>query len=249
MGSSLNKPKLFIDGKRISGRSRMDLRNLKITAGVLTRANGSALIEWGKNRVVVGVYGPREVFPKHMASPVKAIINARYVMAPFSSSEEHGRSGPNRRSMEISKVARHVFENNVLVNQFPKTAIDIDMEVLQSDGGTRVAAITAASVALVDAGIPVKDLVQGVSIGMIDGEQVVDLDKVEDNYGESDMPAIVSLRTGEILLYQMDGKLLREQVSTALDMIMEASKAVREKQVEALRNKYEMNAEEASQVV
>ncbi|MGB9577255.1 MAG: exosome complex exonuclease Rrp41 [Candidatus Micrarchaeia archaeon] len=238
MGSALNKPKLFIDGKRLSGRGKMDLRNLKITAGVLRQANGSALIEWGNNRILVGVYGPREVFPKHLTDPYKAIINARYVMAPFSSLEEHGRSGPNRRSIEISKVAKHVFENNVLVERFPKTAIDIDMEVLQSDGGTRVAAITAASVALVDAGIPVKDLVQGVSVGKIDGEQVVDLDKLEDNYGESDMPAIVSLRTGEVLLYQMDGKLTREEVSNALDMIFEAAKAVREKQVAALVEKY-----------
>jgi len=217
----------------------MDLRNLKITAGVLKKANGSAMIEWGNNRVLAAVYGPREVFPKHTTDPRKALIHARYVMAPFSSAEEHGRSGPNRRSIEISKVAKHVFENNVLVHQFPKTMINIDMEVLQSDGGTRVAAITAASVALVDAGIPVRDLVQGVSIGKVDGMQVADLDKNEDNYGESDMPAIVSLRTGEILLYQMDGKLTRPEVDNALSMIFEGAKKVREKQVEALRAKYE----------
>jgi len=225
----------------------MDLRNLKITAGVLKKANGSAMIEWGNNRILASVYGPREVFPKHMTDPRKALINARYVMAPFSSSEEHGRSGPNRRSIEISKVAKHVFENNVLVHQFPKTMININMEVLQSDGGTRVAAITAASVALVDAGIPVRDLVQGVSIGKIEGMQVADLDKTEDNYGDSDMPAIVSLRTGEILLYQMDGKLTKAEVDNALSMIFEGAKKVREKQVEALRAKYETSLGEAPQ--
>ena len=247
MGSSANKPRLVVDGKRLSGRGPLDLRNLKITAGVLKKANGSAMIEWGNNRILAAVYGPREVFPKHMTDPRKALINARYVMAPFSSSEEHGRSGPNRRSIEISKVARHVFENNVLVHQFPKTMININMEVLQSDGGTRVAAITAASVALVDAGIPVRDLVQGVSIGKIEGMQVADLDKTEDNYGDSDMPAIVSLRTGEILLYQMDGKLKRAEVDSALSMIFEGAKKVREKQVEALRAKYETSLGEAPQ--
>ncbi|HII39402.1 TPA: exosome complex exonuclease Rrp41 [Candidatus Micrarchaeota archaeon] len=245
MGSSANKPQLIVDGKRVSGRGFSDLRNLKITAGVLKKANGSAMIEWGKNRILAAVYGPREVFPKHMTDPRKALINARYVMAPFSSMEEHGRSGPNRRSIEISKVAKHVFENNVLVHMFPKTMININMDVLQSDGGTRVAAVTAASVALVDAGIPVRDLVQGVSIGKIEGTQVSDLDKDEDNYGESDMPAIVSLRTGEVLLYQMDGKLTRVEVDTALSMIFEGAKIVREKQVEALRAKYESNLSEA----
>lgn len=239
MGSAANKPQLIIDGKRASGRGPTDLRPLKITAGVLKKADGSAMIEWGNNRILAAVYGPREVFPKHLTDPHKALINARYSMAPFSSLEEHGRSGPNRRSIEISKVAKHVFENNVLVHQFPKTMIDIDMEVLQSDGGTRVAAITAASVALVDAGIPVKDLVQGVSVGKVDGVQVADLDKNEDNYGESDMPAIVSLRTREVLLYQMDGKLTRQEVDNALTMIFEAAQKVRDKQVEALRAKYE----------
>ncbi|MEW5955503.1 MAG: exosome complex exonuclease Rrp41 [Candidatus Micrarchaeota archaeon] len=239
MGSAANKPQLMVGGKRVSGRGPTDLRPLKIAAGVLKKADGSAMIEWGNNRILAAVYGPREVFPKHMTDPHKALINARYVMAPFSSLEEHGRSGPNRRSIEISKVVKHVFENNVLVHQFPKTMINIDMEVLQSDGGTRVAAITAASVALVDAGIPVRDLVQGVSVGKVDGIQVADLDKNEDNYGESDMPAIVSLRTREMLLYQMDGKLTRQEVDNALSMIFEVAQKVRDKQVEALRAKYE----------
>ncbi|HEV8290229.1 MAG TPA: hypothetical protein VGQ00_04745 [Candidatus Norongarragalinales archaeon] len=236
------KPQLIRqDGKRNDGRGPQDLRPLKITAGILGKASGSALVEWGRNKVLCGVYGPREVFPKHMTDPYKAIIQCKYMMAPFSSQEEHGRAGPNRRAMEINKVAKHVFENVVLTNEFPKTMINITMEVLQSDGGTRVAAITGASVALADAGIPMKDLVQGVSVGLIEGHQVVDLDKIEDNFGDCDTPAVVSLRTNEVLLYQMDATqmLTHDLVKNGLEMTFEAAKKIRAIQEKALADRFD----------
>ncbi len=234
-----DKPQLIMkDGTRTSGRTLTDIRDLKITCGVLKQANGSALIEWGNNRIIAAVYGPKEVFPKHMTDPYKAVVNARYVMTPFCSLEEHGRAGPNRRSIEISKVAKHVFENTILTNQFPKTQIDIHMEVLQSDGGTRIAAITAASVALVDAGIPVKDLVCGVAVGKIDGKLAVDIDKIEDNYGESDAAIVISPRTGDVLLMQLEGILTPDEVRQSVKLAQEASLKVREKQAAALAEKY-----------
>ncbi|MFH1257739.1 MAG: exosome complex exonuclease Rrp41 [Candidatus Micrarchaeota archaeon] len=234
----MEKPILIKNGVRLDGRGLTDLRPMKITAGVLRKADGSALMEWGRNKVLAAVYGPREVFPKHLTNLNKALINCKYSMAPFSSLEEHGRSGPNRRAIEIGKVAKHVFENAVLVNQFPKTQIDISIEILQSDGGTRIAGITAAAVALADAGIPMKDLVQGVSIGKVDGEIVVDVDKPEDNYGDSDIPIIVSLRSKEILLFQLDGMLQKEEVSRAIDLAFEAAEKVKALQVQALKEKY-----------
>ncbi len=244
-----NKPKLIQNGKRLDGRNFTDLRPLKITAGVLKQADGSAMIEWGKNRIIAAVYGPREVIPKFLTDQRKAIITARYTMAPFSSLEEHGRSGPNRRSIEISKVAKHVFENVVVVNKFPKTAIEIYMDVVQSDGGTRIAAITAASVALADAGIPLKDIVSGVAVGKVDGQLVVDLDKLEDNYGESDAAVIVSPRTGEILLFQMEGMLAPEEVKKTARLASEAALKIRELQVEALKEKYAQVASELGEQI
>lgn len=238
MADKKNKPVLIKNGVRLDGRGIEDLRPMKITAGVLKRADGSAMIEWGKNKVLAAVYGPREVFPKHLSNLNHAIVNCRYSMAPFSSLEEHGRSGPNRRAMEIGKVAKHVFENVIQTNQFPKTMIDITIDILQSDGGTRIAGITAAAVALADAGIPMRDLVQGVSVGKVDGVLVVDVDKPEDNFGESDIPIIVSLRSKEILLFQLDGMLTKQEVEKAFEYAFKASEKVKELQVNALKEKY-----------
>jgi exosome complex component RRP41 len=234
----MEKMQLIIDGKRADGRGMKDLRPLTIKAGVLNKAEGSAYVEWGNNKVLAAVYGPRECIPRHDVNPYKAVVRCRYTMAPFCSVEEHGRSGPNRRSTEISKVVSEVFQNVVLAEHFPKTAIDIYMEVLQSDGGTRIAALTAAAVALADAGIPMKDVVCGVAVGKIDGQLAADFGKYEDNFGESDMPIALSPRTGEILLLQMDGLLTKDEVVRAMDMAFECSTKVSELQVAALKERY-----------
>ena len=85
--NSQEKPKLIIDGKRLDGRSFDELRPIRIEAGVLKNADGSAYLEWGKNKIFAAVYGPREALPKHTADPEKAVIKCRYSMAPFSSLE------------------------------------------------------------------------------------------------------------------------------------------------------------------
>ena len=238
MAKVLKEEDLIKNGKRIDGRGFEDLRPITVKAGVLKQAAGSAYVEWGRNKVYAAVYGPHEVFPKHMTDNYRALINARYIMAPFSGLDDHSRSGPNRRSIEISKVAKHVFQNVVLTNLFPKTMIDVHMEVMQSDGGTRVASITAASVALADAGIPMRDLVCGVSVGKVAGELLVDLDKYEDNLGGSDVPMIFAPRNGDLLLYQMDGMLSKDEVERAYDMALGACKKIRVLQENALKEKY-----------
>ncbi|MCX6778582.1 MAG: exosome complex exonuclease Rrp41, partial [Candidatus Micrarchaeota archaeon] len=96
----MEKPVLIKDGRRIDGRALDELRPLKITAGVLNKADGSAYIEWGKNRVLAAVFGPKECIPRHSVDPYGTVIKARYRMSPFCSPEEHGRSGPSRRSSE-----------------------------------------------------------------------------------------------------------------------------------------------------
>jgi exosome complex component RRP41 len=153
---------LIKNGIRTDGRKADELRKIKIVAGILKNAKGSAYIEWGNNKIIAAVYGPKEVIPIHEADPTKAIIRCRYSMAPFSSKEEHGKYGQNRRSIEISKVIKHIFEEVVFLEKFPGSEIDIYVEVLQGDGGTRVASITAAAVAMAISGIPMKEEVEDI---------------------------------------------------------------------------------------
>ena len=206
---------------------------------MLKNADGSAYLEWGKNKVFAAVYGPREALPKHTADPERAVIKCRYAMAPFSSLEEHGRSGPNRRAIEISKVTKEVFENVIMGENFPGTEISIFIEVVQSDGGTRAAGITAAAVALATSGIPMRDLPFAVSAGKIGDHVVIDLNKIEDNYSDADVPIAISPRTGEILLLQMDGSLTREEFKEAVAKVKKAGQVISKIQREALKAPYE----------
>ena len=237
--NSQEKPKLIVDGKRLDGRGFDELRPIKIEAGVLKNADGSAYLEWGKNKIFAAVYGPREALPKHTADPEKAVIKCRYSMAPFSSLEEHGRSGPNRRAIEISKVTKEVFENVIMGENFPGTEINIFIEVVQSDGGTRAAGITAAAVALATSGIPMKDLPYAVSAGKIGDQIVIDLNKIEDNYSDADVPVAVSPRTGEILLLQMDGSLTKDEFKEVIAKVKKAGQIISKAQRDALKAPYE----------
>jgi len=237
--SSQEKPKLIVDGKRLDGRGFDELRPIKIEAGVLKNADGSAYLEWGKNKIFAAVYGPREALPKHTADPEKAVIKCRYSMAPFSSLEEHGRSGPNRRAIEISKVTKEVFENIIMSENFPGTEINIFIEVVQSDGGTRAAGITAAAVALATSGIPMRDLPYAVSAGKIGDHIVIDLNKIEDNYSDADVPIAVSPRTGDILLLQMDGSLTKDEFKEVIAKVKKAGQIISKVQRDALKAPYE----------
>lgn len=230
--------KLIIDGKRVDGRTPNQLRDVRIEAGVIPEADGSAFVEWGGNKITCGVYGPRECIPRHEASPYRALLKCRYMMSPFASLEEHGRSGPSRRSTELSKVIREVFENLVIREKFPNTQIDIFIDVLQADGGTRTASVTAAAVALANAGIPMKDMVSAVAVGKADDVLLADLGKSEDNFGQSDMPLAISHRDKNLLLIQMDGLLTKEEINTALDMAEENAEKVHKLQEDALKKVY-----------
>jgi exosome complex component RRP41 len=240
MGGTKTDLKLIKNGKRIDGRKADELRPIKMEVGVLKRADGSCYVEWGKNKVIAAVYGPRECFPKHTQNPYKAKLTYKYSMAPFSV-DDRKRPGPDRRSQEISKVSREAFEKIVFSEYFPRTAIDIFVEVLQADAGTRCAALTAASVALADAGIPMRDIIVACAAGKVEDEIVLDLNKEEDNYGSADLPIAISPRTGEIHLMQMDGLLSEKEFKKAFDLVIKGCLKVNEIQKEALKRKYGEN--------
>ncbi len=225
------------DGTRLDGRKPDEMRPIKMEVGVLDNADGSALVEFGRTKVLAAVYGPREPVQKYIVIPDKAVLRVRYHMAPFSTSERKS-PAPSRREVELSKVIREALEPVVLTDQFPRTAIDIFIEVLQADGGTRTTGLTAASLALADAGIPMRALVGGVAVGKIQGRLVLDIDEVEDNYAEADMPVGAAPDIGLITLFQINGVMTREEVMKGLDMALEAINRIVEMEKEVLKSKY-----------
>ena len=230
-------------GIRLDGRRSDELRPIRMEAGVLRRADGSSYVEWGGNKILAAVYGPREAHPRHLQDPTRALVQCRYNMAPFSVSDRK-RPGPDRRSVEISKVISEALASVVMVEQFPRTSVDIFIEVLQADAGTRCAGLTAASVALADAGVPMLDLVASCASGKIGGIVCLDLNKEEDNFGEADCPMAIVPRTGQIVLLQMDGHMTYDEFQKAMDLSMDATRRIYEMQRDALRRRYVVAMEE-----
>jgi exosome complex component RRP41 len=225
------------DGRRIDGRRLDELRPIKIQAGPLRQADGSAFVEWGANKVMAAVYGPREVHPRHLQQNDRAVIQCRYNMAAFSV-DERKRPGLDRRSQEISKVIGEAFQSVVFTEEFPRTSIDVYIEVLQANAGTRCAGLVAASVALADAGIPMVDLLPSVAVGKISGAIALDLKKEEDNFGEADLPMALVPQSGRLVLLQMEGHMTEEELGTALDLGVAGCRDIYEKMKAALRARY-----------
>ncbi|PKK86548.1 MAG: exosome complex exonuclease Rrp41 [Thermoplasmata archaeon HGW-Thermoplasmata-1] len=224
-------------GKRVDGRTPEQLRDVKIEVGVLHGADGSCYLEWGGNKVMAGVYGPREAVPRRVQNARRAIVQCKYNMAAFSV-DERKRPGPDRRSREISKVISEALEAVVLTEMFPRASIDVNIEILQAEAGTRCAGLTAAAVAMADAGIPMRDIPVACAAGKAGGHVVMDLGKLEDNFGEADLPIAIAPRTGEILLMQMDGHLTPEEFERAFQLAFDGCIKVGELQKKALMEKY-----------
>lgn len=221
------------------------LRPIKMEVGVLHNANGSAYVEQGRNKLMVGIHGPREVHPKHLIHADRAVIRCRYRMAPFST-EERKNPAPSRRELEISKVIRESLEPAIMSEYYPRTAIDIYIEILQSDGGTRCAGVVGSALALADAGIPMRDMVSACSFGKADGKMILDLSDSEDKYGEADVPVAIMPSFNYVTLLQMDGELTFDEFNKGLDMVTNACRKIQDLQKEALKQKYLQNKKEGS---
>ena len=228
---------------RIDGRKLDELRPINIEVGILTNAYGSVLLHHGRNKVLAAVFGPRELHPRHLALPDRALVRCEYRMTTFSV-EERKSPAPSRREIELSKVIRESLEPAIFTHLYPRTSVDVFIEVLQADGGTRCDGITAASTALADAGVPLRDLVVACAVGKVEGHILLDLDDIEDKKGEADMPIAILPRNKEVTLLQMDGQLSREEFQRALDLAIKGCEQIHEMQKEALRKKYSEIQEE-----
>lgn len=234
-----DKLEKLIDKKGIRGDGRKadELRPLKLQVGVLPNADGSAYIEHGKNKILAAAYGPREMHPKHLAQADRMVLRARYHMAPFSVQERKS-PAPSRREVELSKVIKESLEPALFLELYPRTGVDVFVEVLQADGGTRCASITAAALAIADAGVPMRDLVVACAAGKVEDTVVLDLYDAEDKLGSADVPVAYMPNLNAITLLQMDGILAPDEFEKAVNMAMDGCKKIYQMQKEALKTKY-----------
>ncbi len=226
--------------KRFDGRKLDETRKITVKVGVIKQADGSAMFQIGDTVAYAAVYGPRELHPRFLQNPKEGVLRCRYNMLPFSGAGERVRPGGNRRSKELSMVIEKAIIPVLNLEEFPNAVVDVFIELPQTDAGTRCAGICAASMALADAGLAMKDLISSVSVGKVDGTLLVDLTYKEESYeGEvADIPVAIAPRSGAVTLLQMDGKVSRDELKKAVEMGVKACRQIYGIQKSALKAKF-----------
>ncbi|HEX2253876.1 MAG TPA: ribonuclease PH [Thermoanaerobaculia bacterium] len=204
---------------RAGGRAPHELRPLRIEPGVMKYAEGSALIELGDTRVLVSASVESRV-PPFLRDSGRGWVTAEYSMLPRATTtrnqREVSRGRPSGRTSEIQRLIGRSLRAVVDTAALGERTVTVDCDVLQADGGTRTAAVTAAYVALASACArllltgdverwPLTDEVAAVSVGIVDGRPVLDLEYVEDAAAEVDMN-VVATPAGSLIEIQGTGE-------------------------------------------
>jgi ribonuclease PH len=191
--------------KRANGRAMDELRDVKITRGYLKHAHGSCLIEVG-DTVVLCAANVSDGVGAWMRGKGRGWVTAEYAMLPSSTHErkrrEIGAGGPGGRTHEIQRLIGRSLRTATDLGALGEHTVNVDCDVIQADGGTRTASITGAWIALHDAfetwkvagkipASPLLDHVAATSIGLVDGELLLDLDYSEDSRAEVDMNVVM----------------------------------------------------------
>ena len=229
--------------KRLDNRKFDELRPITAKVGVIPNSTGSAFFKIGKTSAYAAVYGPRDLYPKFMQDPKKGLLRCNYNMMPFSGAGNRVRPGTSRRSKEISLVTDSALSPVVCLEDFPNSAVDVFIELDETDAGSRCAGICAASMALADAGIKMKDLVGAISVGVVDGQVVLDLDYQEEalkGVYVADIPLAYIPSMDKFSLLQGDGRVKKDDLIKALEMGKKAINEIVEIQRKALKAKFEV---------
>jgi len=221
---------------RENNRKPSELRNISIETNVNKHAEGSALVSFGDTKVICTATIEHQV-PRWMRNSDAGWITAEYGMMPRSTNErmnrEAARGKQGGRTLEIQRLIGRSLRQAVNPQYLKDKTITVDCDVIQADGGTRTASITGGCVALFLAiknhlkdHRAIKDYVAAVSLGIVDGEILVDLDYSEDSNAETDMNIVM---TGSDSLIEIQGTAEENPFSKDQlnDMIMLASTSIK----------------------
>lgn len=225
-------------------------RPIKITRHYTKHAEGSVLVEFGETKVICTATVEDSV-PRFLKGQEQGWVTAEYGMLPRSTHSRMQREAAKGkqvgRTMEIQRLIARSLRAMIDLKALGERSITLDCDVIQADGGTRTASITGACVALIDAvnGLlaegtlktnPIRGLVAAISVGIVDGEVVCDLEYVEDSAAETDMN-VVMLEDGRMIEVQgtAEGEAFsHEELLKLLDLAKQGCDAIFEAQRKAL---------------
>ncbi|ETW09669.1 hypothetical protein H310_00184 [Aphanomyces invadans] len=208
-----------VAGLRVDGRRAGEVRRVRAKFGLFQRVDGSAYVEQGQTKVMAVVYGPKEHSGRKQTEEVaqtKARVTCEVTQAPFATSERKVTHKADRKKLESSLAILQIFDSTISTQLYPRSQIDIFVQVLHADGGELAACINAVSLALIDAGIAMKDFVVACSAGYIQQTLLCDLNYTEQSSRCPDLTVALTARNNKLSLVQMESKLPLELFETLM---------------------------------
>ncbi|XP_058876987.1 exosome complex component RRP41-like [Acipenser ruthenus] len=154
----------------------------------------------------------------------RAVLNCQYSMATFSTAERKRRPHGDRKSSEMTLHLKQTFEAAILTQLYPRSQIDIYVQILQADGGNYSSCVNAATLAVVDAGIPLRDYVCACSAGFLEDTPLVDLSHVEESSGGTQLSLALLPKAEHLALVEMDARLHQDHLEGLMDAATRACK-------------------------
>ncbi|KAJ7052528.1 exosome component 4, partial [Mycena amicta] len=223
-------------GFRSDGRRQYELRDITIDLSQQGSADGAAMITHGLTQATVSVFGPREAKMRSHTIHDRANINVEVIVAAFSTGERRKRNRGDKRMLELAATIKSTFEPVIQTTLYPRSQIDIFVQVLEQDGGLLQACINATTLALANAGIPLLDFVCAITGGVHLTSPMLDLTLLEEN----DIPHLtvaVLPKTGKVTLVTMETRLHVERFEELFRLAGEAGKVLHAEFKRAVRDR------------
>lgn len=227
------------EGLRVDGRRYNELRFFNCsTDSTAQGADGNATVQMGTSQVACTVLGPQEPSSRSKVNINKATLSVNVIVAPFSSVERAKHTSNEKQFQELGINLKETFEDVILLHTAPRTEIVVNLYVLAQDGNILAGCVNAMCLALIDAGVPMKEYVMAVAVAVADDVPLLDPCHIE----AQELPNLtvgVTGKSSKASLIVLEKRMIIDRFQDALELAIEGCKLIREMMDEEIRGKLE----------
>ncbi|XP_001869459.2 exosome complex component RRP41 [Culex quinquefasciatus] len=223
------------EGLRLDGRRSNELRRIQCKLGVFSQPDGSAYVEQGNTKVLAAVYGPHQA-PAKKSNHEECVVNCQYSMATFSTGERKKRPRGDRKSQEMTIHLQQALSAAIKTDLHPKSQIDVYIEVLMADGGNYCASVNAATLALIDAGICLKEYVCACTASLAGKVPLMDVSNLEEMSGGPTLTVASLPNSGKIAFMEMSQRFHLDHLPNVLETALQGCREVQKIIDQAVRD-------------
>ena len=216
-----------LNNLRNDGRKKDEIRHLKCFFQTIPRGDGSVLLKQGLTKVLVVVNGPKELINHPKSIKNESIISCKVNQAPFSTTKRQFHNVRNGQNLMLANFIENTFNHVIVRNSLQRSQIEINIQILQTDGSILSSCICAVNLALIHASIPILDFICSCSVGFKDGHTFIDLNHQEEKNFDSSLEVVFLSRTSEILTTRIKTKNSRLDEKTLEKMLLKGKDGCR----------------------